>query len=119
MNTDEIALKIFKAHGCPVKIIDGFREYETKAFLRPVRYKNKMYLDYELSEMGIRDNSCVVYIGPPQPDITTDPLNIIISDSTRSYDIKRADKICIGEDCVYIWAVLSPRVRENEYEHIG
>ena len=40
-----------------------------RAFIQPLRYKNKMYLDGKHSEIGYIDTSYYLYLGPADIDV--------------------------------------------------
>ncbi len=110
--------RLFKNYGSSVDVYIGDKKTSIKAFIQPVRYKNKMYIDYNRTIMGIKDNSCFVYIGPVIPDITKSVLETVIQYDNRMYTVKRADKVGIDDDTAYIWAILTLRVKDGSYEHL-
>lgn len=85
----------------------------TQAFIQPVRYKNKFYLGFEVDRAGIKNSSCYLYIGLPEPDVASFAAVTRITYGGREYFIKRAEKIYIGDEPVYIWAILMPVIRNG------
>lgn len=110
--------KLFKNYGTTADVYIGNEKTTIKAFIQPVRYQNKMYIDYNRTIMGIKDNSRFVYIGPVEPDITKSVQETVIHYDDRMYTVKRADKVGIDDDVAYIWAILTLRVKDGSYEHI-
>ena len=76
------------------------------ALVMPARYKNKMYLDADVTDGGIMDNGRILYIGPAEPDFTKDWANTVISFDDKKFFVTRADMIYLGDKPLYIWAVL-------------
>lgn len=110
--------KLFKNYGSTVEIYISDKKSVVKAFVQPVRYQNKMYIDYNRTVMGIKDNSRFVYIGPVEPDITKSVAETTIAYDGRMYTVKRADKVGIDDNVAYIWAILTLRVKDGSYEYI-
>lgn len=110
--------KILDIYGSPTEIQILNKKYNVKAFIQPVRYKNKMYIDYDRTMIGTSNNSRFVYIGPAMPNITIVPFDIIIRSGGYEYSLKRADKIGFYDDTAYIWGILSLRVEGDGYEYL-
>ncbi len=89
---------------------------KTKAIILPMRYKNKLYIDMGHSELGFKDSECFLYLGSPDVDFTGFEMQTFIKTADRSYNVSRADRINIGDSLIYIWAVLTPRIKENAYD---
>lgn len=99
-------------------IINDAEPITVNAIIQPLRYKNKMYIDYDRTELGIKDNSLFVYLGPEEPNITGVGNNIIIKFDGRMYTVKRADKIRVNKNTAYIWGILTLRVKDGSYEYL-
>lgn len=110
--------KILEIYGNSVEIEVKGQKFNVKAFIQPVRYTNKMYIDYDRTEIGISNNSRFVYIGPSTPNITHLPFETIIRYNGREYSLKRADKIGFERDTAYILGILAARVGDEMYEYI-
>lgn len=110
---------IFSRYGNDMNIyINEGEAIPVKAFIQPLRYKNKMYIDYDRTELGIKDNSLFLYMGPATPDITGVATGTVISFDGKMYTVKRADKIGIDEKTAYIWGILTLRVKDGSYEYL-
>ncbi len=96
-----------KEFGRDVEITFGEVTQVTSAIISPMRYTNKMYLDADISEIGIMDKSRTLYIGPPETDFTDCPELTRIRCKNREYTVTRADMIYIGDAPAYVWAVLA------------
>ena len=77
-----------------------------KAFLQPLRYKNKIYLEGILSEIGFVDEGHYLYIGPAEHSLMNLPGKTEIRVGGDRYFVKRADQVYAGEQAIYTWAVL-------------
>ena len=77
-----------------------------KAFISPLRYKNKMYLYGVNTEIGFNPEGYYLYIGPPSPDITRAQGGARIVCDGEAYRIDRAEKVYLGGSVFHIWAVI-------------
>lgn len=99
-------------------VLDTFWEQKPiRAFVQMMRYKNKMYIDLPLGEMGRRDNGCYLYIGPPEHDFTKTPKLTEITFGGHRYHVKRAEMIYLLGKPFYVWAVLYRAIEGGEYEN--
>ena len=96
-------------------LVDNAR---AKAFIQPLRYKNKMYLNGVNTVIGFNSQGHYLYIGPPDPDLTLAQDGEYISCMGEKYRIDRAEKVYKGEDVFYIWAIIRVIVEpeEDDYE---
>ncbi len=99
---------IFRKYGRPTSFVskNGETLKEMKAFISPLRYKNKMYLYGVNTEIGYNSQGHYLYIGPPDPDLTLSSDGEYISCLGEKYRIDRAEKVYKGEDVFYIWAII-------------
>ncbi len=108
--------KLFDTVGEKVKVsIDG-EITETKALIQPMRYKNKMYLEAERTELGFKDSECFLYLGPAELDFAGREASTVIEGVDRCYNVSRADRIALGGITQYIWAVLMPKYKDGVYD---
>ena len=101
--------RFFNQFGRSVYLSDGagWRSPVYRAFLQPLRYKNKMYLEGTYTVLGKDPNSLYLYIGSEKHDITRVPKNTRLTDSDgNQYLIQRAEKVCRGDKPYYFWAIL-------------
>lgn len=99
----------FQKYGRSVRLTDGagWVSSEYKAFLQPLRYKNKMYLEGTYTPIGKDQNDLYLYIGPKGHDITRLPKNARLLDSdAREYILQRTEKVCRGDVPFYFWGIL-------------
>ena len=106
---------VFDRYGRPVSFIpkEGDEVTETRAFISPLRYKNKMYLYGVNTEIGYNSQGHYLYIGPPDPDLTAAEDGSYISCLGEKYRIDRAEKVYKGEEPFYIWAIIRVMVETD------
>ncbi len=89
-------------------IISGGEYSYFKAFLQPLRYKNKIYLSGVPTELGY--DSLQKYLLVAQPDA---PLHLIDGNSYvltfdgHEYSVDHCEKVYFGKEPYYYWAVVS------------
>ena len=93
---------VFSKYGRPAEFVskDGVIISSMRAFISPLRYKNKMYLYGVNTEIGYNSQGHYLYIGPPDPDLTVFSEGEYISCQGEKYRIDRAEKV------FYIWAII-------------
>jgi hypothetical protein len=96
-----------------VRVYD--EELNVKALVQPMRYKNKLYLENERNELGFKDGECFLYLGPAEVDFAGHENAVVISTADRKYNVSRADRISLKGTVQYIWAVLTPRIKDGGY----
>lgn len=99
---------VFSRYGRPADFVskDGEVISSMRAFISPLRYKNKMYLYGVNTEIGYNSQGHYLYIGPPEPDLTAFSEGEYISCQGEKYRIDRAEKVYKGEKVFYIWAII-------------
>ena len=99
---------IFNKYGRPAEYVSKSNGTlkEMRAFISPLRYKNKMYLYGVNTEIGYNSQGHYLYIGPPDPDLTLSADGEYISCLGEKYRIDRAEKVYKGEKVFYIWAII-------------
>ncbi|MBQ5677826.1 MAG: hypothetical protein IIV47_03075 [Clostridia bacterium] len=101
--------KMLDLYGNTVHIsgADGWKSPFFKAFLQPLRYKNKLYQQGSYTPLGINKNNVYLYIGPSTHDLTKlDKAYRIHDRDNKKYTIDRAEKITVKDSVIYIWAVV-------------
>lgn len=94
--------------GCEIKVENGQRTVKHCAFIQPLRYKNKLYLDGLSLTQGLYDSSYCLMIAPPELKLD-DPLedNIIECEAMgRRFTVKKSDTYFFQNKPLYLWAVL-------------
>ena len=99
---------IFERYGRSASFMNknGEKLSDMKAFISPLRYKNKMYLYGVNTEIGYNSQGHYLYIGPPDPDLTSSEDGGYISCLGEKYRVDRAEKVYKGNEVFYIWAII-------------
>lgn len=118
MNLFKSVGAILKKYGENATVTMDKKSYDIHAIIQPLRYQNKMYLDYENYDLGLHDNTCLLFIGPASPDFTGSIADTVISANGRKFLIKRADLMFLGDSPLYIRAVIIPRYKNGVYDSV-
>jgi hypothetical protein len=109
--------RLFEKFGRRVRVASVDESWQGnlyRAFIQPLRYKNKMYLEDKRVPLGIGDMSYYLYLGPASHDLTTvDPDEYMLKADDEKFFITRAERLYFSNDVSYIWAVIK-RAKEEE-----
>jgi hypothetical protein len=100
---------LFSSYGNNVFLTgtDGWKSPVFKAFIQPLRYKNKLYQQGDYTPLGINKNDVYLYLGPSDHDLTKLNNTHRIHDSEKNlYMIDRAERIRFDDQTLYIWAII-------------
>ena len=86
---------------------------ELYAFIQPLRYKNKMYLDGVNTQIGFNNQGHYLYIGPPDHDLTEIDSGVYLACNGTKYKIDRAEVVYKGSEKYYVWAIIREIVEES------
>ncbi len=101
--------KIINLYGNTVHITgsDGWKSSSFKAFIQPLRYKTKLYMEGEHTPIGINRNDVYLYIGPADHRLDKLDRTYRIHDKDNNrYMVDRAERIIVNDKTVYIWAII-------------
>jgi hypothetical protein len=98
-----------------IKDTTGWQSKIFKAFIQPLRYKNKMYLEGTPTEIGVMDSGYYLYIGPPEHSFEHLAPGFYLESMGKRYVIDRFEKIYKGGRVFYIWAVLKDAEEQRVY----
>ncbi len=116
MNFSEKVAVMLKTIGEPITVSIKGAEHDIYALIQPMRYKNKLYLEQERTELGFKDSECFLYLGPSGTDFAGVERYTKIITADRTYNVSRADRIVIEGKTQYIWAILTLRLKDGEYD---
>ncbi|MBE6828522.1 MAG: hypothetical protein E7514_07980 [Ruminococcaceae bacterium] len=104
--------KILDAVGRSVFVYSNNRRSSVyKATIQPLRYKNKMYLNGEVNEIGHYGEGYYLYIGPAEISLDNlDEWSSIVTLDGIYYKIERSERVYFRDETVYTWAVLKERI---------
>lgn len=110
--------KFFEKYGQKAILSVGgetVKSYDFKAFVQPLRYKNKLYLRGKFTEIGKNREDYYLYIGPPDIDISeADGFRTRLYIGQEEYLVYRTEKHKVADDTVYLWAIIRPVISETE-----
>ena len=75
------------------------------AVVEPLRYKNKLYVEMQPTELGKTDDGCYKYLGPYNLEFSEGDT---VSYRGKDFVVQRFEMVCLGEKPMYTWAVLRP-----------
>lgn len=102
-----ITLPFFKKFGRTMTYSDPHGSYDFKAFLQPLRYKNKMYLSGTLTEIGYDTLRKFVLICPVSVNIpAVDGTRATLEFDGDSFCVDHCEKVFAGETPLYYWAIV-------------
>ena len=108
--------KMFRVCGRNVQLCSLDESWQSEiynAFVQPLRYKNKMYLDDLHLDAGVEDMGYYLYIGPKEHDLTALlPQHGFLKTADVKYSIIKSEKVYYADDVLYIWAILRTAVVE-------
>lgn len=105
-----------KKYGSSVTIRQDGSAIETKAFVQPLRYKNRVYVGGEYHVLGYQRREKYLYIGNPSYRLTEN--SSVIETQGDKYIVKRRETYFVKDYPVYEWAILLPfgEKLEDDYE---
>lgn len=103
-------------YGSSVCIDNNGEKTNTKAFVEPLRYKNRIYVGGEYHRLGFRRTEKYLYIGTPDDKLIANTSVIELKDC--KYIVKRCENYYVNDSCIYVWAILVPygESLEDDYE---
>ncbi len=108
---------LFEKYGRRIRVVsadESWQGEQFRAFVQPLRYKNKMYLEDKRVPLGIGDMSYYLYLGPAEHDLTALARDeYMLKADNESFFVTRAEKLFYSDSVAYIWAVLK-RTKEEE-----
>lgn len=109
MAADIYLHKLFDKMALDMTVIISGGEYRYfKAFLQPLRYKNKMYLSGIPTELGFDGLQKFLIIAPPDADlkqINNTSVKLFFGDEHLSID--HSELVYLKQEPLYYWAVAS------------
>lgn len=115
--------KIFEKYGQKAVLSVGgvaVKNQTFKAFIQPLRYKNKLYLRGKFTEIGKNKEDYYLYMGPPDVDISAvDGLKTHLYIDEKEYLVYRTERHTVMSQTVYFWAIIRPVVNDSENDSAG
>ena len=107
--------KYVEKYGTTVSLSSDGKVFGTpyRAFIQPLRYKNKMYLMGVRSKLGWIDQSHYLYIGPAEKDVAGLKSAARIRSQNENFYIVKAENVHLGDNIFYNWAVIRAVVEDQ------
>ena len=99
-------IKSIQTYGEDITVINDDNKVSTRAFVEPLRYRNKIYIAGEYRTLGMKYSEKYLYIGIP--DITLVENKTIVKRKNNEYLVKRVERYYVGEQIAYTWGILIP-----------
>ena len=109
MVTDKAAKSLLKKTGVTLTIKNTSGTVTNfKAFLQPLRYKNKIYLRGVATELGYDNLKKYLLISPADVDLSgVDGTNCSLYFEDTHLSIDHSEKVYFGKDPFYTWSIVS------------
>lgn len=109
MAIDLIPKRLFEKMGVTISVVAYFgSRVDFKAFLQPLRYKNKVYLGGVHTELGYDSMRKHLLISPPDIRLDNiDGVSFSLEFEGKKLSIDHCEKIYFKEKPVYYWAIVS------------
>ena len=103
-------------YGSRVTITRQGATVESRAFVEPLRYRNKIYIGGEYHQLGGLRREKYLYVGKPDHRLIENETVIQTQDS--QYIVKRCETYFVQDTPVYEWAILVPYGdrQEDDYD---
>lgn len=105
--------------GCRICVSKDDEVNEYPAFIEPLRYKNKLYLDGTSLTQGLFDGSHWLMIAPPELSLIY-PLDEYIVECAamnKQFTVKKCDTYYLQDKPLYLWAILGQYRQDGENEN--
>ena len=115
MRRSEQVKRLLNKYGQPVTAVsdDGWSSGGYYAFVQPVRYKNKMYLNDVESPIGTVSENYYLYVGPADVILKGREGRTEITTKIMACTVERSESVFLGDEILYNWAILR-KVVEDE-----
>ena len=119
MNAQTDFKRILRRYGNTVMIRRNGRTEVTKAFVQPLRRRHRLYINDKVIPAGYFDNAYKLYIGDCAHRFSYGDGTVITS-LNEEYTVVTGEEFVVGDDEVYVWAILSPKkdLKEDDYDVI-
>ena len=103
-------------YGNEVTITQQGVSVNTRAFLEPLRYRNKIYIGGEYHQLGFLRKEKYLYVGKSAHRLTEN--ETVIEMQGNQYIVKWCETYYVKDTPIYEWAILVPygEEREDDYD---
>lgn len=119
MNVSLTFKRVLDRYGNTVMIRTKGRTEVTKAFVQPLRRRHRLYINDKVIPAGYFDNAYKLYIGDRRHRFSYGD-GTVITCMGEQYTVVTGEEFIVGDDEVYVWAILSPKkeCKEDDYDVI-
>lgn len=107
MDIDEKVKYMLKHCGSPFSVTTNGEVINGFAMIQPLRYKSKLYVELQPSEVGRIDDGCFLYLGPADVVFKADDR---LDFGSKKFVVQRFEHVYLFAKPIYNWAVLRPCV---------
>ena len=101
--------------GNPAVVETNGESVRTRAFVEPLRYRNRLYFGSDFKDLGINRREKYLYIGTPCCPLTEN--KSFVTAHGQKYIVRRCETYRVGEIPIYIWAVMIKTGEETEDDY--
>lgn len=104
----KIISDLIRRFGCKISVSKDDSTSEHCAFIQPLRYNNKLYLDGSSLTQGLYDGSYCLMIAPAELKLDKPFEDYIIECEAmnRRFTVKKSEMYYFNDRPLYLWAVL-------------
>lgn len=106
---------MIQRYGSSVTINRNGAQVQTKAFVEPLRYKNKIYIGGRQHPIGMYNNEKYLYIGKPEHELFQD--ESVVEAGGGKYIVRRCEVYRVQDIPVYVWAIMTRFGEKSEDEY--
>ena len=99
-------IKSIQTYGEEITVVNDDNTVLARAFIEPLRYRNKIYIGGGYRTLGMKHSEKYLYVGIP--DIPLVENKTIVKRKDEKYLVKRVERYYVKEQVAYTWAILIP-----------
>ena len=94
-------------------IFSDSNKTSAKAFIQPLKLKDQTYMGGKCIDIGYLNGKNYLYIGDKTTRLDLLPFNTKILTNHESFVVKRAQAVYLGENVLYVWAIIQMFVEDD------
>lgn len=105
-----------RRYGSRVTVTTGGKTAVRRAFIQPLRYRNRVYIGGDCRDIGDVRREKYLFVGTADCELTEG--RTVIESAGGKYIVKRRETYLVGDEPVYVWAILVPfgEAWEDDYD---
>ena len=107
MDIDKKVKALLEHCGSPFNVVSDGQTLSSFAVIQPLRYKSKLYVELQPSEVGRIDDGCFLYLGPADIIFKADDR---LEFGSKKFVVERFEPVYLFGTPIYNWAVIRPCV---------